>query len=167
MKKLYIARHAKSDWPVGVLTDFDRPLNERGRNDAALMSNFLRSNRLIPDMILASPAVRALTTARIMASEPSGNVKTPLITVDMLYMTDVWHTLKVISTIDDALRSAMIVGHNPTQTLLVNYLTNEMIDSVPTCGIVIAEFPQADSWQEISRSTGVLTAFYTPNNFNK
>lgn len=161
MKKLYIARHAKSDWPAGTLTDFARPLNERGRNDASLMSKFLRSNRLIPDIILTSPATRALTTDRFLA-EQSAHEKIPIFTVDLLYMTDVPHTLAVVSAIDDMLHSAMIVGHNPTQTLLANYLTNEMIDSVPTCGIVIAEFLHADSWQEISRSTGVLTAFYSP-----
>ncbi len=161
MKKLYISRHAKADWPTEKLSDFERPLNERGRNDTLRISRILRDNHHIPNIILSSPAIRAATTARCIAELP-GYIKIPLIIVESLYMTNVKHTLEVLSAIDDALQSVMIVGHNPVQTLLLNYLTDEMIDSMPTGGLAIVNFEHATSWQEISRSTGILTNFYRP-----
>lgn len=161
MKILYIARHAKSDWSTGAGSDFDRPLNERGRRDAPKMASFLREKGAIPDLILSSPAVRALTTARFLADVP-GASQTPLVVVNSLYMSDSPHTLEIVSEVSNNVNSLMIVGHNPTQTILTNYLTETMIDNVPTCGVVVIEFPHAQTWEEISRSTGTMKHFYYP-----
>lgn len=161
MKKLVIVRHAKSDWGVGAGRDFDRPLNGRGLHDVPRMSNFLRGQGITPDLILSSPAVRALTTARFFA-EPPGFAATPLVVVDSLYLTDVPHVLDVLAGVDAESGTVMLVGHNPTQTLLLNYLTDEMIEDMPTCGVAVVDFPHAASWQELSRSAGVLAALYFP-----
>ena len=69
MKRLILVRHAKSDWSLPGQEDWDRPLNVRGQRDAPDMARRLRSRRLKPDRILSSPAVRALTTATVMARE--------------------------------------------------------------------------------------------------
>ena len=34
MKTVYLVRHAKSSWDNAFTSDFDRPLNQRGRNNA-------------------------------------------------------------------------------------------------------------------------------------
>lgn len=161
MKILYIARHAKSDWGTGAGSDFDRPLNERGRRDAPKMGTFLREKSAVPELILSSPAVRALTTARFLAEVP-GASQIPLVVVKSLYMSDSPHTLEIIGKVSNDVHSLMIVGHNPTQTILTNYLTEAMIDNVPTCGVVMIEFPHAQTWEEISRSTGKMKHFYYP-----
>ena len=161
MKTLYIARHAKSDWSTGAGSDFDRPLNERGRRDAPKMGTFLRENGAIPELILTSPAVRALTTARFLADVP-GAAQIPLAVVNSLYMTDAPDTLEIIGKVKNSVQSLMIVGHNPTQTILTNYLTDAMIDNVPTCGVVVIEFPLAASWEEISGSAGNMKHFFYP-----
>ncbi|MCK5293309.1 MAG: histidine phosphatase family protein, partial [Arcobacteraceae bacterium] len=68
-KKLYIIRHAKSSWKDFTLDDFDRPLNKRGRLNAPFMGKILKGKNIIPDIILSSPALRAKTTAKIIANE--------------------------------------------------------------------------------------------------
>ena len=67
MKKLYIIRHAKSSWKDFSLADYDRPLNKRGFFNAPFMGNILKEKRVMPDLILSSPALRAKTTAEIIA----------------------------------------------------------------------------------------------------
>ena len=69
VKRLTLVRHAKSDWSLAGQADWDRPLNKRGQRDAPEMARRLRSRRHKPDLILSSPAVRALTTATVMARE--------------------------------------------------------------------------------------------------
>lgn len=67
MKKVYLIRHAKSSWKDFSLDDFERPLNKRGKSDAPLMGAKLHDKKVVPDTILSSPAVRAKTTAEIIA----------------------------------------------------------------------------------------------------
>lgn len=66
MKTLYLIRHAKSSWNIPSLSDIDRPLNERGYNDAHIMSNRLCKPKN-STVIITSPAIRALSTALIFA----------------------------------------------------------------------------------------------------
>ena len=68
MKTIVIARHAKSDWATG-LSDHDRPLNARGKLDAPRMGQALNELGFQPDLIISSSAVRARTTAEIVAKE--------------------------------------------------------------------------------------------------
>jgi phosphohistidine phosphatase len=63
MRRLTLVRHAKSDWSLPGQQDWDRALNRRGQRDAPEMARRLRGRRLKPDLVLTSPAVRAVTTA--------------------------------------------------------------------------------------------------------
>ena len=65
MKTLFLIRHAKSSWEYTALPDKDRPLNDRGKRDAPKMGKRLAKRDVTPDLILSSPARRALTTAEI------------------------------------------------------------------------------------------------------
>jgi len=69
MKTLLLIRHAKSSWENPYLSDFDRPLNKRGKHDAPLMGGILKEKNMIPDTIYSSPAVRALETAKKVAEK--------------------------------------------------------------------------------------------------
>src|SRR6516164_4541044 len=69
MKTLFLVRHAKSSRDDPVLPDKERPLNERGRRDAPRMGERLAKRGVKPDIIVSSPAVRALTTAELIARE--------------------------------------------------------------------------------------------------
>ena len=69
MKKLYLVRHAKSSWENNKLKDIDRPLNKRGKRDAPFMGRLMKENNIKPDLLISSPAERALRTAKIFSKE--------------------------------------------------------------------------------------------------
>ncbi|MBK6712098.1 MAG: histidine phosphatase family protein [Chloroflexi bacterium] len=67
MKTLLVLRHAKSSWSNDFLSDHQRPLNDRGKQDAPRMGRLLRDEELTPDLIITSSAERALSTAELVA----------------------------------------------------------------------------------------------------
>lgn len=69
MKTLFLIRHAKSSWDDPNKDDFDRPLNERGKRNAPFMGKLLKKENILPDLIISSPAKRAIATAKIIADE--------------------------------------------------------------------------------------------------
>ena len=82
-KKLLLLRHAKSSWDDANLSDYERPLNNRGKQNASTMGNFLKKENLVPDLIISSTAKRANKTANIIAKK-SGYNKKILVLGDML-----------------------------------------------------------------------------------
>lgn len=147
MKKLTLVRHAKSSWKDAGLADRDRPLNKRGRQDAPRMGKRLAQRAASPDQIISSPAVRALTTAKIMAEE-IGYPPDEIIVDERLYGADIPEWLAVIRGLDDALEHVLLVGHNPGLTDLVNDLSPDGVDNVPTCGVVEMTF-DVETWTRI------------------
>lgn len=160
MRRLLICRHAKSSWRETDLRDFDRPLNQRGERDAPEMGRRLATRGLQPDLICASPAVRALTTAQLYAHVlcyPLQQIRTH----PGQYAASVPMLLQQIQEIDDAVGLLMLVGHNPESTALANVLGALMIDNIPTSGIVALEFA-VDSWRQVEPGTGSLLFFDYP-----
>lgn len=141
---LLLVRHAKSSWKHPELDDIDRPLNRRGQRDAPEMGRRLRERLLIPDLMVSSPAVRARTTAELMAETIGYSAE--ILIVDDLYAAAPRDVLDVVSALPDGCATAMVVGHNPTMTDLANRFTDQEIDNVPTCGILTVE---ASSWPDI------------------
>lgn len=160
MKQLYVIRHAKSDWSNPEWTDFSRPLNQRGLLAAPKMGAYLKSLDIMPDIIYSSDANRALTTARYLA-EKVGYDTNAIIQNHSLYESTLAQYLSVITAIDDIHSTAWIVGHNPIQTLLVQYCTDAPITHLPTCAVAHIEF-DIPSWNMVSRSLGNLRHLYTP-----
>ena len=144
MKVLTLVRHAKSSWKDANLSDLDRPLNKRGRRDAPMMGGRLAERNYFPDVIVSSSAVRALATAEAIAEE-IGYPRSEIVVDERIYGADVTDWLEVIHTLGDAWDRAMCIGHNPGLTDLVNYLADDQIGNVPTCGIVDLVF-DVDSW---------------------
>jgi len=52
MKIIYLARHAKSYWGNQSLSDFDRPLNKRGKLDAPFMGKILNEKKIKPELMI-------------------------------------------------------------------------------------------------------------------
>lgn len=160
MKTLYIIRHAKSSWKDETLSDFERPLNSRGFRDAPFMGKRLAEYDSNPDVILSSPAKRAIETAKIIADEVGYN-KDQIQMDEALYLASVSTLLEAIRGISDENETAYIFGHNPGMTMLVNLLTNYVIDNLPTCGIACVIF-EADSWRDVGENRGSLRSFDYP-----
>lgn len=161
-KKLLIVRHAKSDWGSITLKDFDRPLNERGQNNAPEMGKRLLKKNILPDEIVSSPAMRAITTCKIITHE-LGLKEEVIKTIDKIYEANHQTLLSVINHFDNDKNLIALFGHNNGITDLTVYLTNADIFNIPTCGMVLIEFP-FDDWSQISKNTGTVLFFDYPKN---
>jgi len=160
MKRLYLIRHAKSSWKNPDLADFDRPLNKRGKMNAPFMAQRLKKYGVKPELIISSPAKRALKTARLIAKEIDFPRK-KIAADDLIYEADVSTLIEVIKKIDDSFSYVMMFGHNPAFTQLAEYLTNHQVYNIPTCGVFCVDF-NMNSWKEISNGKGVLHFFDYP-----
>ena len=160
MKQLFVIRHAKSDWGDFSLKDFDRPLNPRGHKNAPEMAERFVAKGLKPNIIVSSPALRALTTAKYFAASWKMDTE-QLYTNSSIYEADTKALLRVINGFNDDFNSIALFGHNPGLTNLLNYLTDGQIANMPTCSTAVIEFP-FDEWKLISSNTGNLVLFDYP-----
>lgn len=159
-KKLLLVRHGKSEWGNAHLADFDRPLNPRGHRNAPEMAARLLQRNLVPQLIVSSPAVRAVTTARHFVQawkKSSEQIKEE----PSIYEASVATLLKLINKFDNKSDYIAIFGHNPGFTDLANYLSDADIYNIPTCGTVLIEF-EIDDWGLVSHHTGKLIQFDYP-----
>lgn len=163
MKTVILIRHAKSSWDDPSMTDFERPLNERGKKDAPEMAARLMKRKPKVDAFISSPAKRAKKTATIFAKE-YGVEKDDLMLVDKLYHADERDFLEVITQLPESLESIAVFSHNPGLTDFVNTLTPDEIrtDNVPTCGMFAISFEA--SWQMFKDAPKKFLFFDYPKN---
>ena len=149
-KILYIVRHAKSSWDFPGRADSDRPLAERGIQNAYDMAQRLKKRGDIPGFIISSPANRALHTAIIFAGEL--NIPLALLRVNEdLYMAGEDAISAAVAEVDNNIESLMIFGHNPDFTGFANTFLRDQIYNIPTCGMVRIDF-EVSGWENIHRS---------------
>ncbi len=160
MKTLLLVRHAKSSWKDPTLADCDRPLNNRGMRDAPRMGRRLADRQVRLDLMVSSPALRAMSTAQAIAAEIGYPAK-DIVVEQSVYHGGAVDLLRLVHQLDDAVNCAMLLGHNPELTTLVNQLARCSIDNVPTCGIAEITFA-ATSWREIGEIGGQLVEFDYP-----
>jgi phosphohistidine phosphatase len=146
MKTLFLVRHAKSSRDDPTLPDRERPLDDRGRLDAPRMGKRLAKRNVKPDLIMSSPALRALTTAQLFADE-IGYERKRIAIDDRLYARSAADLLDVIRTLDTKLDRVMMFGHNPEFTHLAHRLSSEITD-MPTCSVVEFRF-DAKAWSDV------------------
>ncbi len=158
MKKLIIVRHAHA--VHDGTTDFKRSLTEDGLEEAVQAGKILKKNDLFPDMIISSPAVRAMQTAKKVAHKLDFT-EDSIVYDSELYTADEDDILDIIQQTDDSCKVLMIVGHNPAFLHLANNLAPEAIGSLPPGGVIVIEFPKGFSWSDIK--PGVSIAAYTLN----
>ena len=160
MKRLYLLRHAKSSWGDTALGDVERPLNKRGKRDAPTMGKRLKKRKAEPDLILSSPAKRAVKTASIVAKE-IGFPKKKIATDGSIYAASVSELLDVVRNIDDAYGRVMLVGHNPGFTDLADILADGSVGDMPTCAVCCLDF-DCDSWKAVSEGGGKIVFYDYP-----
>ena len=160
MKTLYLVRHAKSSWKYPNLDDFERPLNKRGRKNAPFMGSVLKKLKVAPDLVISSPANRAAMTARIIAAAISYPLENILYS-ETIYEFSENVLIHVVKQIDDAVNKAMVVGHNPAINGLANYIGDQPISNIPTCGVFCVEL-DISSWVKIAEHCGKLKFFEFP-----
>lgn len=154
MKTLTIVRHAKSSWSDSGLSDRKRPLNRRGERDAPVMGERILNHGIRPSLIVASPATRAWTTAKIVAAA----INYPrefLQKEDRLYLASLDEILDVVVAQDNGFNNLMLVGHNPGLTDFANFLVPGLTNNLPTAGVVSVEI-ERDDWSLYERPAAKL-----------
>ena len=160
MKTVYLIRHAKSSWSNPSLTDFERPLNERGHNDVAMMAEKLSNKIGSIDCLRSSTAVRAEATTKVITG-PLGVDVNEITYDEKLYHASSNKLLKTIASTSKQHNSVAIVAHNPGLTELANQFANVTIDNVPTTGVLAVNF-EIDNWEDIFETKGKLVFFDYP-----
>jgi phosphohistidine phosphatase len=160
MKTLTIFRHAKSSWDHPELSDSDRPLNKRGKRDAPIMGERLKSAGVRPSLILSSPAVRAWKTARILAKAIAYPIEF-LQREPGLYHAGVNRLLDIIAAQDEGFNSIVDIGHNPGLTDLAHELVPGVTANIPTAGFV-SLLVDSDNWDLRVRDSVKLIKYDYP-----
>lgn len=159
-KTLYLVRHAEADWPKSAQRDFDRPLSRLGEHDADEMGRRLKADGILPNVILSSPALRATQTAEAIAMAlgfPTGSINL----IENIYEAAISDLVEVIRALDDRHASAMLIGHNPALTWLINQLADRHIANAPTCSIAtLRSFSLR--WEDMGSATANLLDFDYP-----
>jgi len=161
-KQLLLVRHGKSDKENFNLKDFDRPLNHKGNKNSVAMAEKLLKKGVTAPLIVSSPALRALSTAKHFADVwniPVEKIHTNL----SIYEANTTALLQVVNGFSNNYQTIAVFGHNPGFTDFANYLSDADIYNIPTSGVVRIEF-DLDDWAEISKHTGRLLLFDFPNN---
>ena len=163
MKTLYLMRHAKSSWSFDELRDQERPLNDRGRADAPRMGQALAARRIKPDLVVSSPAVRALSTAALVARELS-YASADIVVEPAIYQADVPTLLAVVRALPDSAAAVLLTGHNPTFTEMANFLSpSPLSGEMPTAAVVCLRF-QTDRWAEVKPGNAEFYFYDYPKN---
>jgi phosphohistidine phosphatase len=159
MKTLFLVRHAKSSRDDPTLPDKERPLNDRGKRDAPKMGERLAKLDVKPDLILSSPAIRALATAELIAKKLDYKTK-DIVVVERLYATTAKDLLDVIHQLGENPKRVMLFGHNPELTEVAHRLSSEITD-MPTCAV--AEFCFATkSWSTVGEQEPTKATLHRP-----
>ncbi len=161
MLRLTLVRHAKTEQAHSGQEDWDRVLEPRGQRDAPEMGRRLKDRGLKPDKILSSPAVRAITTASILARE-LGVSAAKIVPDERLYLASSKQLLAVVQELGGTVKHLMVVGHNPGLTEFADALSSERsIDNLPTCAVYTMQV-DIEQWSELEFALGVDAEFDYP-----
>ncbi len=144
MKTVVFCRHAKSAWPDNT-PDMQRPLKERGINDANFLGGLLGAQSFEPDLIISSPAQRARETAQIIGEKIY--YKKDVKEERSVYYEEVGSLMTLVQELPESLEKVMIFGHNPTMETAVRFLLQmDAPFEMPTSGMACIE-SLANSWE--------------------
>ena len=160
MKELLIVRHAKSSWEDDTLSDFERPLNERGQKEALSMAQQAAMSEWRPDLIVCSTALRAQQTMRyfVSALDPDGNVEVRH--EKNIYDATIASLLDIVNGLPKEANRVILFGHNPGFSKLLAFLTGEYYD-MPTCACGLVQM-EIEDWIYLYENCGTLKAYNYP-----
>ena len=160
MKRVVIVRHAKSV-PYGYDDDFHRDLTERGIGDAEKISLKLKTSGIAPDLVIASPATRTMSTATIFCHNlgyDTGLIRKEEVLYEGMVTQDFIDMLQELS---EEVKTVFVFGHNPIVYYLAYNLVKYFNSDMPTCSTVVLDF-QVEKWSEVSARGGQVAFQFTP-----
>lgn len=172
MRRLILMRHAKTERESPSGHDRDRRLDARGRADAPIIGDYLAEHRLVPDLVLVSPARRTRETWELL-----GSTLKPAPAVDIvggLFGADASELLQIIRMAsgradDKDLKCLMVLAHNPGLHELSLDLIGKakaadreaLEENLPTSGVAVFKFA-VDDWNDVSARHGTLERLVSP-----
>ena len=164
MKTIILVRHAKSSWKDTSLDDFDRPLNKRGKRNAPFMGKKLKERKIIPDLVLSSPAKRAKKTATAVA-KALDYPKKKITFYDKMYHASSRYLFELLKNLDDEHETIMLFGHNPSLNDFADMLLkSNPISNIPTTGVCCIRF-DVNHWQKVEQGKGEIVFFDFPKRY--
>ena len=160
MKTLLLVRHAKSSWANAGQMDFERPLNERGKDEARMMAERMKMRKIKIDSFVSSPARRATKTAAIFLTQ-YGAEEEKLTLEPALYEVSVDSLYHVVEKLDDKDDTVVLFSHNPGITEFINTLDCAPVYDMPTCS-VYAVTAIINSWKDFKDAKKDLLFFAYP-----
>ena len=154
MKTIIVMRHAKAENNSPTDNDFDRRLHKKGKLAAHDTAKKYKELKLMPDLIITSPVVRAMSTAEILAD--FFGLKNAILSLNYLYQR--LYTFSEI--VNDASitksdsNTILIVGHNPTISYLLQQINSDSNELLRTSSAVVFDF-DVDNWSEVNASNSV------------
>ena len=170
MKTIFLLRHAKSSWSDPSTDDFERPLNERGKRNAAQIGTYLAENSILPDVILCSPAARAQETLSLI--RPYLPENQTFMVNNELYLASAVTILNFIEQVKETASSVMIIAHNPglhelalnlagRKNIGVSPLLNRVMQKYPTGALALA-ICETQNWANLTQNPSSLVDFVCP-----
>ncbi len=166
MRRLILFRHAKAARGAPGMRDFDRPLEDRGRDDARVIGAYLARHRFTPNRVVISPSLRTRETWDHAAT----SFRLPAATEDeRIYEAAPEDILAVISEVPAEIETLLLVGHNPGLHQLACILIatgdidhrEQLTEEFPTSGLAVIDFA-VDAWTKVHSQAGRLERFVSP-----
>lgn len=159
MKTLLIMRHGKSTWKDKDMEDLERPLKKKGVKNSARMGELLKDEKLVPERILSSTAVRARQTVEAVTSKM--NFKGEVQYLEKFYLAEMETILAELSVLPDEIDKAMVIGHNPGLESLVQVLGHK-VEALTTSSVAYIKLP-IKHWKDLNDKTeGDLKELWHP-----
>lgn len=162
-RTLVLLRHAKSAYPDGV-ADHDRPLASRGRREAGLAGDWLRTNLPAIDAVLCSTATRARETLA------DTGIDAPVRYVDRLYGATPGTVIDEITRVGDDVAALLLIAHEPTMSQVALGLAGSASANTPVAERISTKFPTSamavlhfgHSWKDLELGSADLVDFHVP-----
>jgi len=165
MKTLVIVRHGAFDHSNPQIADVDRPLNREGRCQIEEVAKQFSALNLSPDLLVSSPAKRAVETAEIY--ENPLNISSEAIRIEEnIFEAERAEILRVVQSFDDDAQTVILFGHHPGVTKLLHHLVDSEIEKMSLASCAVLEL-SAESWRAVSFKKGTLVEYIEPREKEK
>ena len=165
MKTIYLVRHAAAAKGKPKSPDMKRVLSKKGRKEAVKMAKKPKKNGRLPDLLISSPAKRAMQTARVFAKAikyPKDKILLNKTLYEANNASSNGTLLEDVRSMDDQFQSVIVFGHDPLLTEFAHYLRKDFTEALPGCAVVRFDFNNI-SWTKVTAGRGILKFFDYPH----
>ncbi|GEB53707.1 MULTISPECIES: SixA phosphatase family protein [Streptomyces] len=164
-RSIVLLRHAKADWPQ--VADHERPLADRGRQEAPLAGEWIAAQGLSPQRTLCSTATRTRETWKLVVQHLPHRPKT--VYEERLYEAPPGQIIEVVNETPDEVRDLLVIGHNPGMQAVADLVAGSAQEEArarlergfPTAAVAVLRF--SGPWKSVEPGSAELTAFWTPH----